>query len=246
MHEKAPLLTANTRDRIGSRYSQRDRAAGKLPAVIYGHKSEPVSITINAKEAIGHFATGEKVFRLNLAGAEQMVLLKDLAFDFLGTAVVHADFARVDLDELVRTRVRIELTGEAKGLKIAGAILIHPTSEIIIECRVRDLPESIVVNVADLDVDGMITAGEVELPSKEMKLITDTHAIVAQIVEQKEIVTEEAATVGTVGGAEPEVIGEKEKLEKEKAAGAKPGAKAAAGAAKPAAGAKAGAPAAKK
>ncbi|MGD9688880.1 MAG: 50S ribosomal protein L25 [Phycisphaerales bacterium] len=242
MHERAPILKATPRERLGTRYAKRDRAKGKLPGVIYGHGSAPLAVNFDGVDAVKHIEAGEKVFRVDLPnqGSDQMLLLKELQFDYLGDTIVHADFARVDLDERVRTRVHIELTGEAKGLKTAGAILMHPTSEIEIECRVRDIPEQISVEIAELDVDQSVTAGSIKLPLADMKLITDSLAVLAQIVVQKEeIVAAEATAVGT-DAAQPEVIGEKERLEKAAAeAAGKPGAKPAAGAApaKPAAGA---------
>ena len=253
MKDRIPTLKVSSRTRLGTRYAKRDRAAGNLPAVIYGHKAAPVSVVLNFRDAVPHFAAGEKVFKLDFAGVaagkdgDQMVLLKELQYDYLGDTVVHADFARVDMNERVKTKVHINLTGEAKGLKSAGAILMHPTSEIEIECRVGDLPESINIDISELELDQSITADKVKLPMADMKLITDPHSIVAQIVEQKEEVVAEAAVVGTEATA-PEVIGEKERLEK--AAAAEGGDKKAGGAApakdaKGAAPAKPGAPAAK-
>lgn len=245
MKDRIPTLQVTPRTRLGTRYAKRDRAAGHLPAVIYGHKAEPVSVNLHARDAVPHLEGGEKVFKLDFPGQSnkdenQMVLLKELQFDYLGDTIVHADFARVDLNERVRTKVHINLSGEAKGLKNAGAILIHPITEIEIECRVADLPDTITVEIGELELDQAVTAGQVKLPLADMKLITDSHAIVAQIVEQKEEVVAEAAVVGTEAAA-PEVIGEKERLEK--AAAAEGGDKKA-GAAAPAAGAKAAAPAA--
>ena len=107
MHEKNPLLKASLRERVGTRYSERYRKQGKLPAVVYGHKLDPLPIVIDAKESLTHFHKGEKVFRIELpAGAgkgDDMVLLKDVQFDFLGNNIVHADFARVTLDERIHT-----------------------------------------------------------------------------------------------------------------------------------------------
>ena len=133
MHEKAPLLTAKHRERLGSRYSQRYRDKGELPGVVYGRGKEPVSILLNAEETIAHIKKGEKVFRLDFPGVKntdegQMVLLRDLQFDYLGNNIVHVDMARVSLTDRVRTRVAIHLLGEAKGLKQAGAILMHPNA----------------------------------------------------------------------------------------------------------------------
>lgn len=236
MHEKAPILKATPRPRLGSRYSKRYREQGMLPANVYGHGVDPLPVNLEWKPATTLINAGEKVFRLDLPGEDskdegQMVLLKELQFDYLGTHIIHADLARVDLNERVRTRVHIDLRGEAKGLKTAGAILVHPTAEIEVECRVVDIPDSIVVDITDLEVDGQITAEQVKLPLADMKLLTDAHAIVAAIVEQKEEVAAEATTVAAAGAAAPEVIGEKEKAAKAAADGKAPAAGAKAGAA---------------
>ena len=250
MHEKSPILTAKKRDRLGSRYASRVREQGGLPAIVYGHKEEPVAVSLDAHDAMAYITKGEKVFRLQMDGAKgepQIVLLKDVQFDYLGNRVVHADFARVSLTDRVTVKVPVHLVGEAKGLKTAGAILMHPTNEIEVECTVTEIPDFIEVNISDLDVDHAITAGEVKLPTPTMKLRTDKHANVAQIVIQQEIVEAKAEAGAVEGGpAEPEVITAKKKEGEEGAEGeAKAGAKPAAGAAaKPAAGA-AKAPAAK-
>jgi large subunit ribosomal protein L25 len=240
MHEKAPLLSAKKREKLGTRYCDRIRKSGGLPAVVYGHGSQPIPVSLDAHEAKSHIIAGEKVFRMDLADGkdgfkDQIVLLKELQFDYLGTNPVHADFARVDLSERIRTRVPVHLVGEAQGLKQAGAILMHPTNEVEIECRVMDLPDFVEVRIDALDVGHAITAADVKLGA-DVKMLTDKHAILAQIVIQQEIVVGEAeATTGEA--TEPEVITAK-KVEGEEGAAAAPGAKPAAGAKAPAAGAK--------
>lgn len=232
MHEKQPTLAATTRERLGSRYSQRERAAGKLPAILYGHGQAPVPIAVDAKIALGHIHKGEKVFKLDLAGvadAGQIVLLKELQFDYLGTNIVHADFARVDLNERIRTKVHVNLIGEAKGLKEAGTILMHPVGELEVECRVTDIPDSFEVDISSLELGHAITAAEVKMPSAEVKLVTDTHAIVAQIVFQKLIEEKPEETEVAAEATEPEVLTARKPGEEEGAEGA-PGAKAAPGA----------------
>lgn len=228
MHEKSPLLKAENRVKQGTRYCNRLRAKGMLPAVVYGRGREPLAITLDMRDAVSHIAKGEKVFRLDFPGTAakdegQTVLLKELQFDYLGTNIVHADFARVSLTDRVKAKVPLHLVGEAIGLKQAGAILMHPTNEIEIECVLKDLPDFLEVQIASLDVDHSISAGEVKLPDPSMKLITDKHAIVAQIVIQQEIVVAEA-TAATTEGASPEVITAKKPEGEEAAAGAKPAA----------------------
>lgn len=224
MHENAPALNVETREKLGSRYCQRLRKSGKLPGVVYGHKQDPLAISIDAKQAMDLITKGEKVFRLDFAGAkgekDQMVLLKDLQFDYLGTNVVHCDFSRVDLNERVVTRVPVHLIGEAPGLKQVGAIMMHPTNEIEVECMVLEIPDYVEVSIGELTEGHAITAGDIKLPSASMKLKTDSHAIIAQILVQTEAPAAEATAAAT-GAAEPEVITAK------KAEDAKPGAKAA-------------------
>lgn len=167
-------------------------------------------------------------------GEPQTVLLKDLQFDFLGTRIVHADFARVSLTDRVTVKVPVHLIGEAPGLKTAGAILMHPTSEIEVECVVTDIPDYIEVSLDALDVDHTITAAEAKLPQANMKLKTDPHAILAQVIVQLETaVTAEAATVEGGAAATPEVLTAKKAEEAGAAKGAAaPGAKGAAPGAK--------------
>lgn len=249
MHEKSPVLTAKNREKVGTRYNNRLRDAGGLPAVVYGRGKDPVSITLDFRQASSLINKGEKIFKLDFPGTKgadegQLVLLKDLQFDHLGSRVVHADFSRVSLTDRIHTKVPVHLIGEAKGLKQAGAILMHPTAELDIECVVSELPDFVEVNINDLDVGHAITAADVKLPSATMKLLTDKHAMVAQIVIQQEIVVGEATAV-EAGAAEPEVLTAKKPAEGEEgaaAAGAKPAAgakdaKAPAAGAKPAAGA---------
>ncbi|MCC5822004.1 MAG: 50S ribosomal protein L25 [Phycisphaerales bacterium] len=206
MHEDAPVLNAKLRDRVGSRYAKRIRETGGLPAVVYGHKEDPQPVTLEAREALRFISRGEKVFSMELDGKKQFVLLKDLGYDYLGTNIIHADFARVDLNERVDTRAHLKFVGEAKGLKKAGAVLMHPVNELQLNCLVTNLPDQIEVDVSGMDVGDVIHAGEIELPVKTMKLLTDPDTVVVQIIMKAEEPesTGEAASVD--GSAEPEVL----------------------------------------
>lgn len=212
MHEDAPIIEASTRSKVGTRYAQRLRKSGKLPAVVYGHKQEPVSIELDKKSTVRLLTDGDRIFRMRVDGAEpEFMLLKDLQFDYLGTDIMHADFARVDLDERVDVRIHVSLRGEAVGLKTAGTVLIHPTNEIEIECSLFNMPEEIEVDISHLGVNESITAGEVTLPKPTMVLRTDPKAIIARIVETREEVDAEAAEVSAA--PTPVVLTEKKKDE---------------------------------
>jgi large subunit ribosomal protein L25 len=215
MHEDAPVLSATPRTRTGSRYAQRVRKAGGLPAIVYGHKQTPTPVTIEAHGALAHILKGEKVFALDLEGQREYVLLKDIGYDYLGTNVLHVDLARVRLDERVNTRTHVKLIGEPVGLKKAGAILMNPVTEIELNCLVTNLPDFIEVDISHLDVNGALHAGEIKLPKETMKLLTDADTIIAQVkVMVEQATTAEGATVEGAAGTQPEVIGEKERAAK--------------------------------
>lgn len=182
MSDTTTALSAQKRERTGSRYSQRVRNAGGLPAVLYGHKQEPVSISLDAHTAIGFISKGEKVFHMDLDGDKQYVLLKDIGYDYLGTNIIHVDFARVDMDERVDTKAHLKFVGEAEGLKTSGAIMMHPITELQLNCTVTNLPDDIVIDISDMQVGDSIHASDITLPKDTMKLITDPGAVVAQIV----------------------------------------------------------------
>jgi len=209
MSDTTTQLSAEKRERTGSRYAQRVRKTGGLPAIVYGHKEEPVSITLNAHTAIGFISKGEKVFELDIEGAKQHVLLKDLGYDYLGTNIIHADFARVDLNERVDTKAHIRFVGDAIGLKTTGAIMMHPVTEIQLNVLISNLPDHIDVDVSEMEIGDVLHASDVKLPLESMKMLTDDDTIIAQIVMKA--VQEEEGEAGEVAadGAEPEVIAEK-------------------------------------
>ncbi len=211
MQHETTTLTAERRERLGSRYAQRLRAGGRLPAIVYGHGETPIPVAIDRKLAVQHIERGEKVFNIEFDGRKETVLVKDLQFDHLGTEIIHADFALVNLNERVETNVHVHLVGTPKGLKTAGAVLMHPTTQVTIECAVTNIPEEIDVDVSDLDAHESLHASQIKLPLDSMKLVSDPDAIVATVTVKGEESTGEEATVD--GQAAPEVITEKKKDE---------------------------------
>lgn len=201
-------IESKPRERTGSRYSRRVRAAGGLPAIVYGHKQDPESITLDAKQAVREISEGHRLFKVALSSGEDTVLIKDVQFDHLGRDVIHVDFERVNLDERVTTRIPLRLKGDAPGLGTAGALLMHPTTELEIECTVGNLEDAITVDISGLQTNESIHAGEIDLPH-QYKLLTDPDAVVAGIIIKAEIEEDDEAAAPDSEMAAPEVIGEK-------------------------------------
>ncbi|MEM1164768.1 MAG: 50S ribosomal protein L25 [Planctomycetota bacterium] len=158
-------LQLEKRERVGSRYAKRVRDEGKLPAVVYGHKEEPVAVAVDRKLALRYFHAGERIFKAAIDGGEETtVLLKDLQYDYLGTNVIHCDLERVDMEEEVDSSVHLNFVGECKGEKRAGAVFVHPMDTLHVRCRVKDLPEAVDIDITELDAGETLFVKDLTLP----------------------------------------------------------------------------------
>jgi len=202
-------LQVEVREKAGSRQATRLREGGKLPAVVYGHKEEPIAIALNNHEFVEALRHSQRLFAAELPGGKQTLLLKALQYDYLGKNVIHVDFVRVDLTERVTVKVPLELRGTAKGAA-HGGILDELMSNLEIECPVVEIPKSIPVIVRELEVGDSIMAGQIALPVNCV-LKTDPRALVIICHEVAEIKpTDEVAAELPVA---PEVITERAKEE---------------------------------
>lgn len=197
------VLKASQRGVVGTRPARRLRAEGKIPCVIYGHgqEVEPVALDKHDLELAVHH--GERLLEVDVKGKVQTVLIKEVQYDTFGLEVVHVDFARVNLDELVEVRVEIVLKGTPVGVA-EGGVLQQVANDVHLECAVKDIPEKIVATVTSLKIGDHLTMGDLPLPAGA-KLMDDPETIVANInvVVEKEVV--EVADEN----AQPEVIGAK-------------------------------------
>ncbi|MHC4947590.1 MAG: 50S ribosomal protein L25 [Planctomycetota bacterium] len=205
--QDTPTLQAQRRDRTGTRYAQRLRQAGRLPAVIYGHKTDPVAVSVDAKELLGLLTHGAHVINVDVDdAASEMCLVKDIQFGYLGDDVIHADFTRVNLDEEVHVHVHLHFVGEPASAQRAGAILRHDQTELEVVCKVSDIPEEIKVDQSGMDLT--LTVGEIELPPG-LRAAASPETLVASVtfVHAVEEPTGEEVEVAA-DAAEPEVISE--------------------------------------
>ena len=196
MAKEVPTIQASTRDRVGSRSSKRLRAAGRLPAVIYGHGSEPLAVHVDEKITIGALKKGLHVINLEIEGkGAETCLVKDLQFGFMGDDVIHMDLARVNLDEVVTVTVSFEFYGAPDAAKRSGVVIVNELNDIQVSCKVRDIPEHIRIDLTTMHED-TFTAGQLKLPAN-VTLAGDPHAVIVRV----QIVKEEAAAEATAPAA---------------------------------------------
>lgn len=204
MAHKTPTLPAEKRDRLGTRYARRLRDAGRLPAVVYGHQTDPVAIHLDHGDMVDKLEHGAHLFNIDIAGAgTETCLVKDLQFGWLGDNVIHVDLLRVDLNEEVTVNVALEFKGDPESAKKPGAVLTHDLTDLEVICTADSIPSEIMVHLGDME--DTFTVGEIELPPG-VRTEIDPETPVAHIAFVEEL--EEPEEVEVIGEEEPEVISE--------------------------------------
>lgn len=218
--EKELLLKAQIREKSGSKSAAQVRKQGRIPAVVYGHREEPIAISLDAHSLIEGLHHGSRLVDVQIDPASpkggvdkkpQKMIIKELQYDYLGKDIIHVDLMRVDVTEMVRIKVPIELKGTAKGAQ-EGGIVERQGDSLEVECRVTDIPEVIVVSVKNMDVGDVLHAGDIELPGG-VKLVSTPSMLVAtcSLVAAAKT-TEELEEEVPVA---PEVISEAKEVEEE-------------------------------
>jgi large subunit ribosomal protein L25 len=205
------VLPIEKRDGRGTRLARKLRAQGKVPGVVYGHKEETVSVAVATDALMSAVRHGARVVDLRTDSGVQKAQIAELQWDHLGMELLHVDFRRVAADERIHVTVPVELKGIAPGVT-GGGILDQPIHTLSIECAADSVPESIRVNINELQLGAAIHVRELHLPPG-VKALADPDAIVVHVTAPQ-AVPETAAAPGAEQ-AEPEVIGRKVAAEEE-------------------------------
>lgn len=205
----AEVLNVELRDTRGTRHTRRHRRAGRLPAVLYGHGQACLSLLVSAEEMEAAIRHGARLVKLTGA-VEEQAFVRELQWDTWGKHILHVDFSRVSEHERVEVRVKMEVRGEAPGMK-AGGVVRHLIHELEIECEAASIPDRLHLSINQLNMGDKITVGQLKLPPGVV-VLGDPEAVVVECAEP--VMVEEAATA-EAAEAEPEVIGRKKEEEDE-------------------------------
>lgn len=199
------------------------RREGKLPAVIYGHHVEPVSIVLDAHDASKTLAkaSSSTLVTIELDGKQYPTLVRERQLDFIRNNLLHVDFMAVSLTEKITANVGVHVVGEAPAVKEFGAILVTNLTELEVECLATDLPERFVVDVSSLaEIGDGVYVKDLNVPANVEVLTDPDEMIVVATAMAAEEVEEEEEEELLEGEEEegPEVIekGKKEEEEGEK------------------------------
>ena len=212
------VIPAEKRDVIGKKVKVL-RREGKLPAVIYGHGIDPISIVLDARSASRTLARASRstLVTIELEGKQYPTLVREKQLDFIRNSLIHVDFMAVSLTEKITATVGVAVEGEAPAVREFGAILVTGLTELEVECLATDLPERFIVDASGLmEIGSGIYVKDVDIP-ENVDVLTDLEEMIvvatAPAVEEEEEVEEELLE-GEEELEEPEVI-EKGKKEEE-------------------------------
>jgi large subunit ribosomal protein L25 len=161
-------LSASLRAARGTRSSRRIRRDGQIPAVLYGHGSDPLAITVDAHDlrtAYAHQSGGGVLFGLDIEGKEHLVITREIQRHPVRRTISHIDFQIVSRDEIVPGDVPIQLVGEALSVTRNEGTVEHALMTLRVHAKPADMPASIEVDVTDLELGQAIRIADLTLPA---------------------------------------------------------------------------------
>lgn len=218
------ILEAQQREPGNKNAARRVRAAGKIPAVIYGAGKDTAVISVDPRQVLrilksecGH----NTIFDLAMGNDRVKAMIVDWQFEPIKGTLIHIDLQRIAMDKKLTVTVPIILKGEPEGVKTQGGILEQLLREVELECLPADIPKSIEADVSHLVFGVDIRVKDLAHGDK-LKFLTDEDRMVAHITTVKEevVAAPEAVADAAAAPAEPEVIKKgKQEVEGEEAEG---------------------------
>jgi large subunit ribosomal protein L25 len=217
-------LKTNIRTTTGNGPARRLRQAGQIPAVLYGPETESVLLSVNISDidrVLKKGRIGQALLNLvipnNGETSTKTAMVKELQLHPVSRNFLHIDFYEVAMDRKIMVNVPVTTTGKAKGVEVGGILQII-RRELEVQCLPLDVPESIEIDITDLDIGDSIHVGNISLQS-EIEFLGGENFTVVTIVspkieeEEEELVEEEAeegeAAIAEEGEERPE-SGDKE------------------------------------
>jgi large subunit ribosomal protein L25 len=208
------ILNAETGRRTGSSDSRRLRAEDRIPAVVYGHGMEPISISVKRRElriALSGAAAMNTILDLTVDGKVYPSIIKDIQRHPVKRNVAHIDFIQVNLNEEITVSVPIILEGEAKEVLANNGLVDLAMQELQVRTTPRQIPDSIIIDVTDMTIDSVIRIEDITLPAG-VEAIGEPDAPVATVLVMRSSESEDAeaaeAAEGEAGESDADADGD--------------------------------------
>jgi len=213
-------LVAGERERKGKSYLKELRSMGEVPAILYGEKAGNQLIKVVWKELNSVLVKGGRNALINLVlkkGQEEEkhnVMVSEIVTESIKGQVLHVDFKQVSLKSKVLSKVAIHLTGEPAGAAEGGTIQ-HEAWEVEIECLPTNIPETIQVDISELNIGDSIYAKDLD-EIEGCSLASDGDTLIVTIVAPRIVEEETPEEAETQGEKKPEEKDEEQKGQEEK------------------------------
>jgi len=210
-------LVAERREGTGKGVARKLRAAGRVPAVVYGQGMESTPVSVDAKELfhVMHAGGANVLLDVVVDGKRQLALARDVQRDHIHGRFIHVDFLAVSATEKITIAIPVRVVGESVGVK-AGGVLEHHLWEIQAECLPGDVPDAIDADVTELEVGDSIKVADLTAPSGVTILLPEDETVLAVVPPQARELEEEVAE--ELEGEEIEAAAEGEAAEGAEAA----------------------------
>jgi large subunit ribosomal protein L25 len=202
-------LTAEPREGVGKGASRKARAAGKVPAVLYGPEVEPKRVAVDARElwhALHTDAGTNVLINLQVDGDTFLTMPREVQRDIVRGTLLHVDFLRIRRDVAIQVEVPIHLVGESVGVK-EGGVVEHHLWELRVEVLPTDVPESVEADISQLAIGDSLHVSDIKIPGN-VTVVTPLEETLVSVVPPPVLVVEptpeelEAAEAAALEAAE--------------------------------------------
>jgi len=183
-------LTVESRENTGTSEAKALRRNGKIPANYYYKGTDNINLSINERDLYHALHSGQHIFEVTLGDETQYMMIKDIQYHPVTDEVIHVDLMRVRRDQKMTITVPLHMEGDAVGVK-EGGVLTQLITNIDIECLPTDVPDYIVLDISDLQMNGSLTVENLPIDS-HLTILTEADQVIAMCQPPKEEVEVEA------------------------------------------------------
>ena len=181
-YEKLDLIERTDKGKSKARLLRRN---GMVPGIYYFRGEQNVNLQIDKKKLYHAMSSGQHVFEVEMNGATQYVTIKGIQYHPVTDEVLHIDLMQVNMTEKMKFTIPISLEGEAEGVK-EGGVLSQILTSIEVNCFPASVPDNILVDVSDMELNSNMTVGDIIDIPKDVQILSDLESTIATLNPPKE------------------------------------------------------------
>ncbi len=203
-------LNAQSRTGSGKGFARKLRASGRIPVVVYGHGDKNQALSVDALELeklLARISVENTLIEVAVeGGGTTRALIREVQMHPFKPEVLHVDLLQVHADERIHLKIPVRLTGTPEGVRNGGGVLDQVLYDLDVECFPGDIPDSVEVDVTDLEVGQSARVHDVNMPN--VKVLNDGDLPIASVLAPTvpSLEVEGAEETGTT----PELVGDRE------------------------------------